>query len=82
MAADINVLPAIQRFEEEMRHDVEETRGTLLLAILERWERDSDLTVESRRRAKELLWEFGHSRVSHVLLTAPFIGRATTTRVP
>ena len=67
MAADINVVPAIERFGDELRHDPEETRRHLLLAILKRWEHDSDLTAHSRRRARELLWGFAHEPLSPAL---------------
>ena len=56
------MLPAIERFEEELRQGVEETRRDLLVAILECWEHDSDLTLQSQCRARELLCEYGRDR--------------------
>jgi hypothetical protein len=67
MAADINVVPAIERFGDELRHDPEETRRDMLIAILKRWEHDRDLTSQSRRRATELVWEFDYEPRSPAL---------------
>ncbi len=58
MASNINIVPALQSFAQELRDGPHETRRQLILAILERWQHDTDLTAQSRAEARELLVQF------------------------
>lgn len=58
MAADIDVLNALERFARELDACPSEGRREFILAILRRWQEDSDLNEPSRRRAREILGRF------------------------
>lgn len=58
MATNIDTMPALQRFARELHDGASDMRRELILAILERWQFDADLTVQSRQRARQLLEQF------------------------
>ena len=58
MAAEIDLLPTLSRFEDELLGGMAATRLALILGILQRWQSDMDLTAHSRKRACELLKRF------------------------
>ena len=62
MARDIDTTEALFRFERELRKGATDHRRALILAILERWQCDSDLTQRSQRLARELLRRFHNGR--------------------
>ncbi len=56
---DIDTTSALARFEEELRDTATPPhRRDLILSILARWADDPDLTLESRRRARQLQTRF------------------------
>jgi len=58
MATNIDTMPALQRFASELHDGTSDMRRELILAILERWQFDADLTAQSRQRARQLLEQF------------------------
>ncbi len=58
LARDIDTTAALERFEQELREGPPDHRRALILAILDRWQTDADLTEQSRRRARELYERF------------------------
>jgi hypothetical protein len=59
MAAGLDILDALARFECELVDRPPETRRDFILAILGRWQGDPDLNESSRQRAREILRRFG-----------------------
>jgi hypothetical protein len=59
MPANIDTMPALQRFARELQDGATDMRRELIFAILERWQFDADLTAQSRQRARQLLEQFG-----------------------
>lgn len=61
MAQQLDLVRTLERFREELEGDVESTRRTFVLSILERWQDDQQLTEGSRRLARDLLRRFAHA---------------------
>lgn len=59
MVTGIDATAALARFEQELRVGASRYRRELILAIVERWESDADLTAQSRLRAREVRMTFG-----------------------
>jgi hypothetical protein len=61
MAAELDILDALARFEGELEGRPPENRRDFILAVLGRWQRDPDLNEPSRQRAREILRRFGRA---------------------
>jgi hypothetical protein len=61
MAADLDIVDALARFEGELEDRPPETRRDFILAVLGRWQGDPDLNEPSRQRAREILRRFGRA---------------------
>lgn len=61
MVQQLDLVRTLERFREELEGDVESTRRTFVLSILERWQDDQQLTEGSRRLARDLLRRFAHA---------------------
>ena len=55
MPANIDVRETIQRLDDELAASPAENRRNLILAILERWQNDPDLSPDSREAARAVL---------------------------
>jgi hypothetical protein len=58
LAGKIDTMAALERFAQELVESPSSYRRAFILAVLERWQGDSDLTMPSRQRARELLRRF------------------------
>jgi hypothetical protein len=58
LAGKIDTMAALERFAQELIESPSGYRRAFILAVLERWQDDGDLTMPSRQRARELLRRF------------------------
>ncbi len=59
MPGSVDVTAALREFEGTLAGDADPQRCWDILAMLWRWQRDPDLTVESRGQAEDLVRRFG-----------------------
>lgn len=59
MAANVNTSRALDEIEAVLCAGREDHRCNEAIAILERWQWDSDLDASSRDRARDLMRQFG-----------------------
>ena len=65
MGGHLDVVSAIGRFAAELQGDCNDDRRELILAILQRWQHDRDLTEvteASRRTARDVFRRFATER--------------------
>lgn len=59
MAGNVDVRSALDEVQQVLDEGTESERCLDLLTVLWRWQRDPDLTEDSRRRARDLVQTYG-----------------------